>query len=103
VVARNQFLAAGDPGGLINVAGVGILSSTSKMEAATELVEFLLSDTAQTYFAETTYEYPLRDGVEVAAGLPALDTLDPLEIDLADLSSIEATQELLADVGLLTL
>jgi iron(III) transport system substrate-binding protein len=103
VVARNQFLAAGDPGGLINVAGVGILSSTSKMEAAMELVEFLLSDTAQTYFAETTYEYPLRDGVEVAAGLPALDTLDPLEIDLADLSSIEATQELLADVGLLTL
>jgi iron(III) transport system substrate-binding protein len=73
------------------------------MEAATELVEFLLGETAQTYFAETTYEFPLRTGIEVADGLPALDSLDPLEIDLADLSSIEATQELLADVGLLTL
>jgi iron(III) transport system substrate-binding protein len=103
VKARNQFLAAGDPGGLINVAGVGILASSSKADSATRLVEFLLSETAQAYFAETTYEYPLRAGVAVAEGLPALDTLDPLEIDLADLSSIEATQELLSDVGLLTL
>ena len=40
------------------------------------LVEFLLGENAQTYFAETTYEYPLRSGVPVAEGLPALDTLD---------------------------
>ena len=103
VVARNQFLAAGDPGGLVNVAGIGVLESSSNKDLAFRLVEFLLSETGQTYFAETTYEYPLREGVPVAEGLPALDSLQPLKINLSDLSSIEATQELLSDVGLLTL
>lgn len=103
VVARNQFLAPGDPGGLVNVAGIGVLESSSNKDLAFRLVEFLLSETGQTYFAENTYEYPLREGVPVAEGLPALDSLQPLEIDLSDLSSIEATQELLSDVGLLTL
>jgi iron(III) transport system substrate-binding protein len=103
VVVRNQFLAPGDPGGLINVAGIGVLASSSKSEAAFRLVEFLLSEDGQKYFADETFEYPLSAGVPAAGDLPALTELQPLEIDLADLSSIEETQELLSDVGLLTL
>jgi iron(III) transport system substrate-binding protein len=103
VTVRNQFLAPGDPGGLINVAGVGVLESSDKKEAALQLVEFLLGETGQAYFAETTFEYPLREGVAIGADLPELSSLQPLEIDLSDLSSIEQTQALLSDVGLLTL
>lgn len=103
VVATNQFLAPGDAGGLVNVAGVGILGSSGNSAAALALVEFLLSNTGQTYFAEKTFEYPLIDGVPQADGLPALDELQPPAIDLADLDTLAETQELLADVGLLTL
>jgi len=103
VVAVNQFLAAGDPGGLVNVAGVGILNSSGNSAAAQALVEFLLSTTGQTYFAEETFEYPLAAGVPQADGLPALSELNPPAIDLADLDTLAETQELLADVGLLTL
>jgi len=103
VVAVNQFLAPGDPGGLVNVAGVGILSSSDNSAAAQALVDFLLSTTGQTYFAEKTFEYPLIAGVAQADGLPALDELQPPAIDLADLDTLAETQELLADVGLLTL
>lgn len=103
VVATNQFLAPGDAGGLVNVAGVGILNSSGNSAAAQALVEFLLSNTGQTYFAETTFEYPLIAGVAQADGLPTLDELQPPSINLADLDSLAATQELLADVGLLTL
>lgn len=103
VVATNQFLAPGDAGGLVNVAGVGILKSSDNSAAAQALVEFLLSNTGQTYFAEKTYEYPLIAGVPQAEGLPALDELQPPAIDLADLDTLAETQELLADVGLLTL
>ena len=67
------------------------------------LVEYLLSVEGQTFFAQTTFEYPLRAGVATAEGVPSLDTLSPPEIDLGDLASLEATQELLSDVGLLTL
>lgn len=103
VVAVNQFLAPGDEGGLVNVAGVGILNSSDNPAAAQALIEFLLSATGQTYFADKTFEYPLIAGVPQADGLPALDELQPPAIDLADLDTLGETQELLADVGLLTL
>lgn len=103
VVAVNQYLAPGDPGGLVNVAGVGILKSSGNSAAAQALVEFLLSTTGQTYFAETTFEYPLVDGVPPSDGLPTLEELQSPAIDLSDLDTLAETQELLADVGLLTL
>ena len=103
VVAQNQFLAAGDPGGLVNVAGVGVLASSDNQAAALALVEYLLSVEGQTYFANNTYEYPLRDDVAPQADLPALSELQPPAIDLSDLDTLAETQEMLADVGLLTL
>ncbi len=103
VVATNQYVDAGDPGGLVNVAGVGVLASTDNPTAAQALVDYLLSVDGQTYFAQQTFEFPLRSGIATAEGVPALDTLSPPEIDLGDLASLEATQELLSEVGLLTL
>jgi iron(III) transport system substrate-binding protein len=102
VSARNQFMAAGDPGGLVNVAGAGILASTDQADEAQALIDFLVSDGAQEFFAQQTWEYPLVDSVPAAEGLPALDDLDPPALDLSDLDSIAQTQALLADVGLLT-
>jgi len=102
VVAKNQFAAPGDPGGLVNVAGVGILSSSKKQAAALALVQYMLSEKGQRYFADATFEYPLVAGIPPASDLPELAALKPPAIDLADLKSIEQTQELLASVGLLT-
>jgi iron(III) transport system substrate-binding protein len=102
VVARNQYLTAGDPGGLVNVAGVAIMKSSDDKRAARRLVDFLLAKRGQEYFAETTYEYPLVDGVQPSVKLPKLETLDPPEVDLSDLDTLAATQELLVKVKLLT-
>ncbi len=103
VVAKNQYLAPGDPGGLVNVAGAGILSSSDNADAAACFISYLVSDTGQIYFAEKSYEYPLVLDVDANEALPLLDDLQSPSIDLSDLSSIAQTQELLADVGLLTL
>lgn len=103
VIARNQYLAPGDPGGLVNVAGAGILASSDNSRAATCFVSYLVSDVGQTFFVEKSYEYPLVDGIAAYEGLPAFDSLQAPKIDLSDLSSLAETQELLADVGLLTL
>ncbi|HKY14951.1 MAG TPA: iron ABC transporter substrate-binding protein [Microthrixaceae bacterium] len=101
VVAKNQYLKGGDPGGLVNVAGAGILKSADNAEGAAEFVEYLLSPKAQEYFATQTFEYPLASGVPASPELPPLSELEPPQVDLAQLDSIEATQELLAEVGLL--
>jgi iron(III) transport system substrate-binding protein len=102
VVAKNQYLTGGDVGGLVNVAGVGVLSSSKNKPAALALVDYLLSEKAQKYFAEKTYEYPLIASVSPSVDVPKLDSLKPPAIDLSDLDSLEKTQNLLASVGLLT-
>lgn len=102
VVAKNSYLAANDPGGLLNVAGVGVLASSDNKPAALALVRYLLSEKGQTYFAQKTFEYPLRAGVSPSADVPALTSLKPPPIDLSDLDTLAATQELLAAAGLLT-
>jgi iron(III) transport system substrate-binding protein len=102
VTAKNAYFAPGDVGGLVNVAGVGILKETMRPKASEAFVQFLLSTEGQTYFAQKTFEYPLAGGVQPAATIPSLTSLNPPAIDLSDLDSIQQTQELLAQTGLLT-
>ncbi|WP_412093882.1 iron ABC transporter substrate-binding protein [Mycolicibacterium goodii] len=102
VKARNKFMAPGDPGGLINVAGVGVLESAPNPEGAQQFASYLISTSAQEYFAGETKEYPLIEGVEPAAEMPPLSELQPPAVDLSQLSDLEATQELLVETGLLT-
>ena len=102
VKAKNQYMAAGDPGGLINVAGVGILSNSKNAAGAEAFVKFLQGEIAAEYFRTRTWEYVLTTGAIQAEGQPTLDELNAPAIDLSDLKSLEATQELLQKVGLLT-
>src|ERR687891_672271 len=71
----NHFLEAGDPGALVNAAGVGIVEGTDDRDAAERFVEFLLSEEGQRFYAESAEEaeYPLVEGVEPREGLPPLE------------------------------
>ena len=99
----NKFLKPGDPGSFVNVAGVGVLASTTKAPAANRFVEFLLSDGAQRFYAEeaSENEYPLVAGIPAAAGLAPLATLKVDSVSIAAIASeARATLDLLAEVGL---
>jgi len=98
-----NFFPAGDIGSLLNVAGIGQLATSGDDELAADFLSYVLSDEVQTYFAGVTdeAEYPLVDGVEPASVLPPLSELDPPAIDLADLSDLQGTLELLREVGAL--
>ncbi len=102
VIAKNHYFTNGDIGGLINVAGVGVLESSKNKDAANQLVKFLLSAQGQEYFAQKTFEYPMAAGIAAYGDLPSIEELNPPAIDLSDLKSIAKTQELLAKTGLLT-
>ena len=98
---ENHFFAAGDPGSLVNVAGVAVLADTEQAEQAVALVDYFLTEPAQTYFAEETFEYPLIEGVPTAEGLKPLAEVESPDIDLSDLDDLEGTLALLTEVGLL--
>ena len=98
---RNHFLSSSDPGALVNVAGAGILASTDAEGAAQQFIEFLLSDESQAYFSTETFEYPLVPGVDGPEGLPALDQIQSPDINLSDLSDLQATLAMLNETGVL--
>ncbi|MEU2116334.1 iron ABC transporter substrate-binding protein [Streptomyces sp. NPDC016459] len=100
--ARIHYLPKGDPGGLVNVAGVGVLKGADEKQAAfaRKAVDYLLSAESQEYFAQETKEYPLAAGVKTADGVPPLETLQPPKIDLGRLDSLKQTLAMLQDVGL---
>lgn len=96
------FPKGDDPGALVNATAVGITNKGADNPAALAFVEYLLSDGGQTYFATETYEYPMIDGVADPEGIPALEELEGPQLDLTDLESLEATQALLTELGLLS-
>jgi iron(III) transport system substrate-binding protein len=98
---EDHFFTGGDPGALVNVAGVGILDTAARPEAARRLVEFLLSTEAQTYFSSQTFEYPLVTGVEADPRLPTLAEIESPDIDLSDLADLQGTLRMLQEVGVL--
>ena len=95
----NKYLP-GDIGGLVNIAGVGILSSSDNQTAAAELVRYLLGEEVQSFFGQETdaLEFPLVSGVE-SPDLPSLESLDPPQVDLSRLEDLQGTLELLNEVN----
>ena len=99
--ARNYHTGPGDIGTLINVAGAGVLRTSEATDEARRFLEFMLSEEAQRYYAETNAEYPLVAGVAGAPGLRSIADLQPPAIDLSDLSDLEGTLRLLRSTGVL--
>ena len=99
--ARNFFLQNGDPGALVNVAGVGMIAGTERAATAQAFIEYLLSARAQMYFADETYEYPLVEEVAPNAALPPLSEIQSPDLDLNRLEDLEGTLQLLQDLGIL--
>ncbi len=98
MTSKIAWFESDDIGNLVNVAGVGALNSS---ESTLKFIEWLLSKESQQFFVDSTFEYPLVQGVLPAADLPILASISKPEIDLTSLSSLQTTLELLSDVGLL--
>ncbi|MDT0200319.1 iron ABC transporter substrate-binding protein [Nocardioides sp. AE5] len=97
VKAKLKFPKAGDPGALVNVTGAAVLSTHPD---AIALVKFLVSKTGQEYFVNETHEYPVVEGINPPADLPALaDLKGPLE-DLSDLDDLEKSIQMIQDAGM---
>ena len=91
--------AAGDIGNMVNVAGIGQLSSSDN-PAAQQFIEFLLSEDTQRWFTEQVFEYPVIN-LDVA-DLPTQQILETAPtLNLEELDDLDQTLQLLREVGLL--
>jgi len=101
-VAQNHFLSAGDAGSLVMPSGAGVLATSSRRSDAEAFIEFMLSGTAQTHFAEMTFEYPLVPGVAPDARLVPLDQIPTPDIDLSELAQVlDRATQLVTEAGLI--
>ena len=99
--AENWYIPDGGLGTLMMPAGVGILSTANSPDAALRFAEYLLSEEAQQFFAEETFEIPLVAGVASAPGVPAVDDIRTPDIDLSRLADVlEDATRLVAQAGL---
>lgn len=96
-----HYFPGGDLGSLINVAGAGIVSSSDHPGLAQRLILYLLSKQAQQYFSDTTFEYPLIDGVTANPELKPLAEIESPQIDLNQLGDLQGTLDLLSATGAL--
>jgi iron(III) transport system substrate-binding protein len=48
----------------VNISGAAITASSKNKMAAITLIEFLVSDTAQQWYAEKNLEYPIKPGIQ---------------------------------------
>ncbi|MEX2100427.1 MAG: extracellular solute-binding protein [Acidimicrobiia bacterium] len=99
--SRNHYLDGEDIGSLLIPSTVSVLTASDRTEDAQRFIEFLLSEEAQRYFAEETFEYPLVAGVEPAADVPPLATIEAFPYQFSELGGgLERTAELIRESGL---
>jgi iron(III) transport system substrate-binding protein len=91
----------GGMGAIMNVAGVGILKHTPRLDSAKLLVEFLVAQAGQKMFADLDKEYPLHPEVKADPALIERKSFRAALVPLAKLAELrEPTQLLIEQVGL---
>jgi iron(III) transport system substrate-binding protein len=99
--SHNYMFPNGDVGSLLIASTGSIVAGTDKQDDASAFIDYLLSDDAQQFYSEETFEYPLTEGIEPPAELPPLESLETPAIDLNDLGSLQETARLIEESGLL--
>lgn len=97
----NHFFPDADVGSMLIATALGVLVTADDTEAANRFATFMLSEAAQTFYSEETFEYPLAAGVEPAAALPELASVSLATYDFDALGGgLERTKELIDASGL---
>lgn len=84
-------------GAHVNVSGAAVTKAARNRDAAIKLLEFLASDEAQQWYAETNGEYPIRPGVPVSETLAAWGEFKADNLNLAKLGELNGEAVRLMD------
>lgn len=97
-VVRPTF--ANSKGTHVNISGASVARHAPNKANAVKLLEYLVSDKAQSLYAKANYEYPVKAGVALD---PVVASFGPLEVDTLPLTEIakhrKQASELVDKVG----
>lgn len=81
-------------GAHVNISGAGITRAARNKEAALKLLEFMVSDEAQQWYAEANHEYPVRDDIAPSELLQSWGDFraDPLNLGMLGEHDAEAVR-----------
>ncbi len=82
-VIRPTFKASG--GTHVNISGAAVARHAPNRAEAVRLLEYLMSDKAQSLYAQANYEYPVKAGVMLD---PTVESFGPLVVDPLPLTEI---------------
>ncbi len=74
----------------VNISGAGVSANAKRKERAIQLLEYLVSDAAQTMLAPLNTEYPIRSSIPPAPELAALGAFKEEEVPLDALGRHQA-------------
>ncbi|MBM68342.1 MAG: Fe(3+) ABC transporter substrate-binding protein [Haliea sp.] len=77
-------------GAHINISGAGVTRAASKPEEARQLIEFMLREESQRWYAEVNNEYPVREDVEPSALLQSWGPFRADELNVSELGRLNA-------------
>lgn len=86
-----------DRGTHVNISGGGVTASAKNVEEARKLLEFMVSDQVQSWYAEVNHEYPVKAGIEVSPTLRAFGEFKTDELPLSRLGELNAQAVRLLD------
>jgi iron(III) transport system substrate-binding protein len=87
----------GGRGTHVNVSGAALTVSAKNRDAAVRLMEYLVSDAAQQWYAETNGEYPLRPDIPVSDTLDSWGAFKADDLPLDKLGELNAAAVRLMD------
>jgi iron(III) transport system substrate-binding protein len=81
----------------INVSGVSIAKHAKNVKEAKQLIQFMLSDEAQAWYAETNHEYPVKEGIAWSETLKNMGEFKAQEVSLTTVGENNAKALMLMD------
>lgn len=81
----------------VNVSGAALTQAAKNRDAAVKLLEFLASDAAQEWYAQTNGEYPVRPGIALSPTLAAWGDYKADDLNLGRLGELNAEAVRLMD------
>src|SRR6056297_558010 len=74
----------------INISGAGVIRASEQPDLARELIEFLVREDSQQWYAETNNEYPVRDSVSPSRLLQSWGDFKADDLDVSELGRLNA-------------
>jgi iron(III) transport system substrate-binding protein len=99
--ANYHFQTPHDAGNILMIAGAAIHKESKNTEQAKQLLNYLVSEPTQTYFAQETFEYPTRTGIPAHKDVTPINQLNLAPVKQSWLADIGPTVSLLQKLGIL--